>query len=65
MQGKYEQSENKGEMGSNFLRTQRADIQWMLDRFISKEVIVKIHRQIVLPLPGIRGIRPYAAFRVL
>ncbi|KAK4716200.1 hypothetical protein R3W88_014538 [Solanum pinnatisectum] len=37
----------------------------MFDRFISKEVIVRGHRQLVLPLPGIRGIRPYAPIRVL
>ncbi|TMW84971.1 hypothetical protein EJD97_024039 [Solanum chilense] len=37
----------------------------MLDYFISKEVIVERRRQVVLPLPGIRGIRPYAPFRVL
>ena len=37
----------------------------MLDRFISKEVVVEGRRCVVLPLPGIRGIRPYAPFRVL
>ena len=37
----------------------------MLDRFISKEVVVESRRQIVLPLPGIQGILPYAPFRVL
>ena len=37
----------------------------MLDRFISKEVVVESRRCVVLPLPGIRGIRPYAPFRVL
>ena len=37
----------------------------MLDRFISKEVIVESHRQIVIPLPSIREILPYAPFWVL
>ena len=37
----------------------------MLDRFISKEVIVESPRHVVLPLLGIRGIHPYAPFRVL
>ncbi|KAK4706703.1 hypothetical protein R3W88_033742 [Solanum pinnatisectum] len=37
----------------------------MFDRFISKDVIVRGHRQLVLPLPGIWGIRPYPPIRVL
>ena len=37
----------------------------MLKHFISKEVVVVSRRQIVLPLPGIRGILPYEPFRVL
>ena len=37
----------------------------MLDRFISKEVVVESRRCVVLPLPGIRGIHPYVPFRVL
>ena len=41
------------------------DLQWMLDRFISKEVVVESRRKIMLSLPGIQGIRPYAPFRVL
>ena len=41
------------------------DLQWVLDRFISKEVIVERCRQIVLPQPDIWGIHPYAPFRVL
>ena len=37
----------------------------MLDRFISKEVVVESCRHVVLPLLGLMGIRPYAPFRVL
>ena len=37
----------------------------MIDHFMSKEVIVESRRQIVLPLPGIWGILPYAPFWVL
>ena len=37
----------------------------MLDRFISKELVVDSRRQIVLPLRSIHGIRPYAPCRVL
>ena len=37
----------------------------MLDHFISKEVVVESRRCVVLPLPGIQGIRPYVPFRVL
>ena len=37
----------------------------MLDRLISKEVIVESLRQVVIPLPDIRGILPYAPFLVL
>ena len=44
---------------------QEEDLQWMLDRFISKEVVVESCRHVVLPLLGIRGIRPYPPFRVL
>ena len=52
-------------MGPNFLRLREEDLQWMLDHFISKEVIMESRRNIVLPLPGIRGFHPYAPFRVL
>ncbi|XP_027768042.1 uncharacterized protein LOC114074357 [Solanum pennellii] len=45
-------------MGPNFL-------QWMLDCFISKELVMESRRYVVLPLPGIQGILPYAPFRVL
>ncbi|KAH0735450.1 hypothetical protein KY285_011157 [Solanum tuberosum] len=41
------------------------DIQWMFDCFISKDVIVRGDIQLVLPLPGNQGIRPYAPIRVL
>ena len=37
----------------------------MLDPFISKEVVVEGRKQFVIPLPRIRGIRPYALFQVL
>ena len=37
----------------------------MLDRFVSKEVVMESHKQIVLPLQGIWGISPYAPFRFL
>ena len=44
---------------------QEEDLQWMLDRFISKEVVMESRRYVVLPLPGIRRIHPYALFWVL
>ncbi|KAK4732514.1 hypothetical protein R3W88_025502 [Solanum pinnatisectum] len=55
----------RGRWAQIFSELREDDIQWMFDRFISKEVIVRGHRQLVLPLPGIRGIRPYAPIRVL
>ncbi|KAH0647581.1 hypothetical protein KY285_032829 [Solanum tuberosum] len=48
-----------------FSELREENIQWMFDRFISKDAIVRGDRQLVLPLPGIRGIRPYAPIRVL
>ena len=48
-----------------FSELREEDLQWMLDRFISKEVVVESRRKIMLSLPGIQGIRPYAPFRVL
>ncbi|XP_049343488.1 uncharacterized protein LOC125807795 [Solanum verrucosum] len=48
-----------------FSKLREENIQWMFDRFISKDAIVRGDRQLVLPLPGIRGIRPYAPIRVL
>ncbi|KAK4715810.1 hypothetical protein R3W88_014148 [Solanum pinnatisectum] len=55
----------RGKWAQIFSELREGDIQWMFDRFISKDVIVRGHRQLVLPLPGIRGIRPYAPIRVL
>ena len=52
-------------MGLIFFELREEDLQWMLDHFISNEVIVESRRQVMLPLPGIRGIHPYAPFRVL
>ena len=52
-------------MGLIFFELREEDLQWMLDHFISNEVIVESRRQVMLPLPGIRGIHPYALFRVL
>ena len=52
-------------MGLIFFDLREEYLQWMLDHFISKEVIVESRRQVVLPLPGIRGIHPYAPFRDL
>ena len=37
----------------------------MLDHFISKEVVMESHKQLVLPLLGIWGNLPYAPFRFL
>uniref|UniRef100_M1E1A0 DUF7745 domain-containing protein n=1 Tax=Solanum tuberosum TaxID=4113 RepID=M1E1A0_SOLTU len=48
-----------------FSELRKKDIQWMFDRFISKDAIVRRDKQLVLPLPGIWGIRPYAPIRVL
>ena len=45
-----------------FFELREEDLQCMLDHFISKKVFVESHRQVVLPLPGIRGIFPYAPF---
>ncbi|XP_015083929.1 uncharacterized protein LOC107027260 [Solanum pennellii] len=52
----------RGKWAQIFSELGEEDLQWMLDRFISKEVIVESRRNIVLPLPCIRGIRPYAPF---
>ena len=54
----------KGRWTQIFSELREEDLQWMFDRFISKEVILESRRQIVIPLPGIRGILPYATFRV-
>ncbi|KAK4722243.1 hypothetical protein R3W88_012476 [Solanum pinnatisectum] len=55
----------RGRWAQIFSELREDDIQWMSDQFISKDVIVRGHRQLVLPLPGIRGIHPYAPIRVL
>ncbi|KAK4724406.1 hypothetical protein R3W88_027185 [Solanum pinnatisectum] len=55
----------RGRWAQIFSELREGNIQWMFDRFISKNVIVRGHRQFVLPLPGIWGIRPYAPIRVL
>ena len=61
----WEKLENRRTRGrSDFSELTEEDIQWMLDRFISKDVVVRYYRQLVLPLLGIRGIRPYAPFHV-
>ncbi|KAK4734345.1 hypothetical protein R3W88_008606 [Solanum pinnatisectum] len=60
-----ENRKTRGRWAQIFSELREDDIQWMFDRFISKDVIVRGHRQLVLPLPGIRGIRPYAPIRVL
>ena len=54
----------KGRLTQIVSELREEDLQWMFDRFISKEVILESRRQIVIPLPGIRGILPYATFRV-
>ncbi|KAK4732886.1 hypothetical protein R3W88_025874 [Solanum pinnatisectum] len=48
-----------------FSELREEDIQWMFNRFISKDVIVRGYRQLMLSLSGIQGIRPYAPIRVL
>ncbi|KAK4713125.1 hypothetical protein R3W88_019032 [Solanum pinnatisectum] len=60
-----ENRKTRGRWAQIFSELREGDIQWMFDRFISKDVIVRGHRQFVLPLPRIRGIRPYAPIRVL
>ncbi|KAH0696118.1 hypothetical protein KY289_013600 [Solanum tuberosum] len=60
-----ENRKTRGRCAQIFSELREEDIQWMLDRFISKDVIVRGYRQLVLPLPGIRGIRLYAPIRVL
>ena len=52
----------RGRWAQILFELKEEDFQWMLYRFISKEVIVESRRQIVLPLLGIQGIRPYAPF---
>ncbi|XP_015064362.1 uncharacterized protein LOC107009533 isoform X1 [Solanum pennellii] len=48
----------RGRWAQIFSESREEDPQWMLDRFISKEVVVESCRKIVLPLPGIREIHP-------
>ena len=55
----------RGRWAQIFSELREEDLQLMLDRFISKEVVVESRRCVVLPLPGIREILPYASFRVL
>ena len=49
----------RGRWAQIFSELREEDLQWMLDRFISKEVVVETHRCVVLPLPGIRDIRHF------
>ncbi|KAK4738128.1 hypothetical protein R3W88_001825 [Solanum pinnatisectum] len=60
-----ENRKTRGRWAQIFSELREDDIQWMFDHFISKDVIVRGHRQLVLSLPGIRGICPYAPIRVL
>ncbi|KAH0712594.1 hypothetical protein KY289_008553 [Solanum tuberosum] len=60
-----ENRKTRGRWAKIFSELRKEDIQWMFDRFISKDVIVRGYRQLMLPLPGILGIRPYAPIRVL
>ena len=55
----------RGEWSQILSKLREEDLQWMLDRFISKEAVVESLRQILLPLSGIQRILPYAPFRVL
>ena len=55
----------RGRWAHIFSELREENNQWMLDCFISKDVIVGCHRQLVLPLPGIQGIYSYAPFRFL
>ena len=55
----------RGRWAQIFSELREEDLQWMLDHFISKEVVIESRRCVVLPLPGIRGICPYTPFRVL
>ena len=52
----------RGRWAQIFSELREEDLQWMLDRFISKEVIVESRRYVVLLLPGIPGFHPYAPF---
>ncbi|KAK4730567.1 hypothetical protein R3W88_023555 [Solanum pinnatisectum] len=60
-----ENRKTRGRWAQIFSELREDDIQWMFNRFILKDVIVWGHRQLVLPLPGIQGIRLYAPIRVL
>ena len=55
----------RGAWAQIFSELREEDLQWILDHFISQKVIVESRRHVVLPLPGIWGIFPYAPFRVL
>ena len=55
----------RGRWAQIFSVLREEDLQWMLNRLISKEVIVESRRNIVLPQSGIRGNRPNVPFRVL
>ena len=55
----------RGKWAQIFFELREEDLQWILDLFISKEVVMEGRRCVVLPLPDNRGIFPYAPFLVL
>ena len=55
----------RGRWDQIFSELRGEDLQWMLDHFLSKEVVVESRRYVMLPLPGIQGNLSYAPFKVL
>ena len=55
----------RGRWAQIFSELREEDLQWMLDRLSTKDIVVESRRLLVLHLRGIWGIHPYALFRVL
>ena len=54
-----------GRWAQIFYELREEDLQYMLDLYISREVVKEGHKYHVLPLLGIRGNHPYTPFQVL
>lgn len=63
--GKFREHEDKRKMALDFSNLRDEDMECMFDRYISKDVIVRGCRQLVIPLPCIQGIFHYAPFRTI
>lgn len=63
--GNLDKKRTKAEWIRIFSGLREGDIQWMLPRFISEEIVIRGSDHPFLPLPGIRGMRPYLPIRVM